>query len=190
MAQSFRQLIYNRYSDFAALASFTSEASLLSGNSQPVLYHPFWDFTQIGRQVRIYGRGVLSSSATPTYTFTVRMGSAAASLAGTVLGISPAITTASGITNQLFEFYLNVMLVTAGIGSGNATLTCEGMVSSPGGFASPFAYSLIPNQGALATWTATCDSSVDNFINVSVTSSASSASNTLTLKHLEVEALN
>lgn len=188
---SYQQTLFTRSSDFSALASFTSEASLLSGNQQPTLWKPIFDFNQINRQIRLWGKGVLSSTSTPNYTFQFRMGSAQASLAGASIGVSPAIVTASSITNQMFEFCLDMILTTTvGLGSGNTTVTCAGWIKSPGGFAAPYEYSLIPSQGSLATWTATCDNSVDLYMNVSVTSSASSASNALTLKHLTLEALN
>ena len=190
--QSFRQLLYNRYSDFTALASFTSEASLLTGFSQPVLWHPALDFTQVGRQFRLSGRGVLSSTGTPTYLFKVRLGSTAmtadnlAPPLGTVIGASAAITTTSGASNAVWEFWLNLVLTAAGIGSGKATITSSGMVLGAG---LATVGDLAPTNGN-ATWTTTLDSSVDNFFQVSATCSANSSSNTIQLKHLELEALN
>lgn len=192
--QSFRQLLFNRYADYIALASFTSEASLLSGGSQPALWHPALDFTQIGRQFRLSGRGVLSSTGTPTYKFTVRMGSTAmtadnlAPPLGTVIGISAAIPTLSGAANTVFEFALNFALTAAGIGNNKATVTSSGIILCTG--LNPPVGDLAPTNGN-ATWTsALFDSSVDNFLQVSATCSASSASNTIQLKHLELEALN
>lgn len=190
--QSFRQLLYNRYSDFTALASFTSEASLLTGFSQPVLWHPALDFTQVGRQFRLSGRGVVSCTGTPTYKITVRLGSTAMSAdnlappLGTVVGISNTLTCTSG-SNNVWEFALNLALVTSGIGSGKATLTSSGLVLC--GVFTPTVADLAPTYQN-ATWTTTCDSSVDNFFQLSATCSASSSSNTIQLKHLELEALN
>lgn len=193
MSQSFRQCLYNRYTDFTALASFTSEASLLTGFSQPVLWHPILDFTQVGRQFRLTGRGILSSTGTPTYKFTVRLGSTAMSAdnlappLGTVIGISAAIPTLSAAANTVFELSLNIIMTAAGVGSGKATITSSGIVVCTG--LNPPVGDLAPTN-ANATWTTTCDSSVDNFFQVSATCSASSSSNTIQLKHLELEALN
>lgn len=190
---SFRQLLFNRWTDYTALASFTSEASLLTGFSQPVLWHPALDFTQVGRQFRLSGRGVLSSTGTPTYLFKVRLGSTAMSAdnlappLGTVIGASAALTTGSGVSNVVWSFELLLTMVSAGIGSGKATITSSGLVYCTG--LSPTVGDLAPTNGS-ATWTTTCDSSVDNFFQVSATCSASSASNTIQLKHLELEALN
>ncbi len=191
--QSFRSLMYNRYTDFTALSTFTAEASLLTGFSQPTLWHPALDFTQVGRQFRLSGRGVLSSTATPTYLFRVRLGSTAmtadnlAPPLGTVIGASAAIPTLSGVANVVWSFELNLTLTAAGIGSGKATITSSGLIICTG--LNPPVGDLAPTN-ANATWTTTLDSSVDNFFQVSATCSASSASNTIQLKTLELEALN
>ena len=190
--QSFRQLVYNRYADFTALASFTSEASLLTGFSQPVLWHPALDFTQIGRAFVLRARGVLSSTGTPTYLFKVRLGSTAmtsdnlAPPLGTVIGASAALTTTSGASNAAWFLEMYLTLTAAGIGSGKATITSSGYVLSAG---LATVGDLAPTNGN-ATWTTTLDSSVDNFFQVSATCSASSSSNTIQCKHLELEALN
>ncbi len=190
--QSFRQLLYNRYSDFTALASFTTEASLLTGFSQPVLWHPALDFTQVGRQFRLSGRGVVSCTATPTYKLAVRLGATQmtgdnqASPAGTVIGTTTTLTCTSG-SNSLFEFYLNIMLTSPQVGA-HATITSSGLVLCP--VFSPAVADFSPTYQN-ATWTtATVDCSVDNYFQVTATCSASSPSNTIQLKHLELEALN
>lgn len=185
--QSFRQMLYERNTDFAALSSFTSEASLLSGNSQPWLPRGSLDFMQPNRRFRLSGRGVVSSTGTPTYTFKVRMGTTQAGISDTVRGATAALTTGSGISNALWEFWLEFSLVTPGIGTGNSTITSGGQLLSSG-FSTPV-NDLTPTNGS-ATWTSTCDLSVDNYINVSVICSANSASNTITLKHLTLEALD
>ena len=189
---SFRSLLYNRYADFTALSSFTSEASLLTGFSQPTLWHPALDFTQIGRTFRLGARGVLSSTGTPTYLFKVRLGSTAMSAdnlappLGTIIGASAALTTTSGASITVWSLELFLTLTAAGIGSGKATITSSGTVLSAG---LATVGDLAPTNGS-ATWTTTLDSSVDNFFQIGVVCSASSSSNTIQLKHLELEALN
>jgi hypothetical protein len=175
--------------DYTAIASFTTETSLLSGtNNQPTI--PALFFNQggrgFGRAVTLRGKGVLSTTGTPTYLLTIRFGttSGPSYISGTAVGVTAAITTASGVTNKWFEFQLDLICTVCGIGTGNTTLAGSGYWKSPGGFASPFIYPIEPTTPDTATWTATIDSSATQYVNISVTSSASSASNTLTLKQL------
>lgn len=182
------ELIFSNRADYSALASFTTEASLLGGtNVQPVFPALFFDGTRaFGRTIRLLARGVLSCTGTPTYIFQVRLGTTSGSsyLSGTSVGVTAAITCASGITNKFWELGLDLVCNTPGIGSGNTTLSGAGYVSSPGGFATPFVYALEPTTPDTATWTSTIDNSATQYVNVSVTCSASSASNTITCKQL------
>lgn len=171
---------------YTALASFTSEASLIAGSAEQPYLAPFY-FDGQGAQrktLSFLARGVLSSTGTPTYTFQVRLGSTIGStqLGGSSLGVSAAITTASGVTNKWWELKLDIICYTPGQGSGATTLICAGYVASPGGFASPFVYALEPTTPDTATWTQTIDNSVTQYFNLSVTCSASSASNTIQCK--------
>jgi hypothetical protein len=186
------ECIFTNRADYTALASFTSEASLLGGlNLQPTLYPSFFEGTRsFGRGLSIVARGVLSVTATPTYTFTVRIGTALASIGGTVVGISNAITAINGVTNKWWELRLDLVCNTPGQGSGNTTVSGSGYVVSPGGFGSPFVYPLEPSAPDTATWTATLDNSAANYVNLSATCSASSASNTIQCKQLIVLGLN
>jgi hypothetical protein len=182
------EIFWANPADATAIASFTSEKSLLTGLvDQPSLPALFWQGPKAAsRVVRLIARGVLSSSAIPTYTFQWRLNTTAGvtNLAGASVGVSIAITTQSGVTNSLWESTLDILCKTPGIGTGNATLTCAGTVSSWTGFAAPYTYELEPTTPPTATWTQTVDGSLQEFINLSVTSSASNASNTLQLKQL------
>ena len=188
------ECIFSNVGDFTTLSSFTSEASLLGGqNQQPVLPSLFFNDNRArGRVLRLFGMGVLSSTSTPTYLFTIRLGTTLGSsyLSGTQVGCTAAITTASSITNKEFWFEFNLICRTPGLGSGNTTLAGAGYVSSPGGFASPFSYAIQPTTPDTATWTATIDASSTHYVNISCTCSASSASNAITLKHLTASGLN
>lgn len=189
------EALYTNTADYTALASFTTEASLLAGtNRQPVFPALFFDQggRAQGRAVGLFGQGVLSSSSTPTYTFTFRFGTTSGSsyLSGTAVGVSAAITTASSITNKWWSFRLDLICTTVGIGTGNTTLSGAGFVASPGGFASPFVYAVEPTTPDTATWTSTIDNSATQYFNASVTCSASNASNTIQLKQLICAGLN
>jgi hypothetical protein len=184
-------LLFQNVADYTAIASFTAELSLLSGARQPFIPAGFFDNqNKPGRAVRIVAKGLLSTTLTPTYTFLVRLTTASGptSLSGTVVATSPAVTTQSGVTNKNWELYVDLICNTPGIGGGNCTLSGAGWVTSPAGFASPFQYPM--DSGTPGTWTSTIDDSVTQYVNLSVVSSASNASNTLTLKQLLVFGLN
>lgn len=145
-----------------------------------------------GRAIEIYASGILGTTGTPTITFQARLGTTSGSsyLSGTSVGASAAITTSSGVSNKMWELYLRLTARTLGIGTGNTTLSGNGWVYSPGGFASPFKYAMTPGGGESATWTSTVDMSLTQYLNLSITWSASSASNTATLKELVVRGIN
>jgi hypothetical protein len=188
---SFTEMFFQNFADHTALGTFTAEASLLAGtNRQAVIPRGF--FSKQGKALRITAAGVLSSTGTPTYLFTNRLGATqgASDLTGTAVGVSAAITTGSGVSNQGWSLILDIVCRTPGQGANNTTLSCFGWVKSGGGLASPFEYMLTPGGGASATWTATVNNAVDLYPNLSVTCSASSASNTITCKEYKVEALN
>jgi len=189
------ELMFSNTSDYAALASSAVEASLLTPGPkmQPVVPALFFDGNKgVGRGMVIVARGVLSNTGTPTMTFQVRLGTTAGAsqLGGTPVAVSAAITTASGVTNKFWEMRVELICNTPGQGTGNTVLNCAGYVTSPGGFGSPFTYAMEPTTPDTATWTATIDNTVTQYINITETWSASSASNTLTLKQLFVYGLN
>lgn len=188
------ELLYTNAGDFTALASFTSEASLLAGVNEQAIFQPnfFLNPSAPRRAFRILARGILGTTGTPTFTFTGRLGTTSGSsfLSGTKIFESAAITTGSGVSTKLWQIQCDLQLRTPGIGTSNCTISGSGIVFSPGGFASPFAYALTPSSGESATWTATIDGALTQYLNLSVTCSASSASNTVTLKQLEVMGMN
>ena len=181
------ELMYANRADFTTLSSFTSEASLIAGNNeQPVLPALFFDGNKgFGRGIGFLARGIVSSTGTPTYTFQWRISTTAgtATLSGTSVGVTAAITTGNSVSNQLWEARLELVCNTPGQGTGNTTLSGAGYVDSAG-FASPFTYSFVPSQGALTTWTSVLDNTLTQYVNLSVTSSASSSSNSITCKQL------
>ncbi len=193
MLKSWVELLFANRSDFTAVASSNAEASLLGGNNlQPALAFPFYDSQSFGKTIRIRGKGVFSTTGTPTMIFQFRLSPTVGSgtLSGASVGVSAAITTQSSVTNKYFEFSLDLVCNTPGFGSTNTTLSGGGKVESPGGFASPFVYALEPTTPDTGTWTSTVDGSLTQYLNVSLTWSASSSSNTCTLKQLTVERLN
>lgn len=185
-----QELIYNNIVAGAAQASFTAERALFdvaTVGPRPVLPANFWLPGQEGRAIQIRATGILSSTATPTYTFTVRLGANASTTAAIILG-SAALTTGSGVTNQYWEFMGVVTLTADGDAGANSTFRGSGMLHC-GGLASPFAYPMWGGAASPGT-VATGDLSIANYINMNITCSASSASNTITGHTLQVWGLN
>lgn len=186
LTQTYGECFWTGY-NFNALASSAVEASLLSGNAQPNIPPFTFDFgNKPGKVISFLARGIISTTSTPTGILQWRLGTTAGAtfLSGASVGVSSTITTASGVSTQWWESRLDLICTTPGIGSGNATLQCNGYVTSPVGFAAPYTYALLPTTPPTGTWTATIDDSVTQFVNLSFTWGTSSASNTITLKSL------
>lgn len=186
------ELIYVNTASGTAKASFTSEVQIndVAGMGEQASLPPFFFGNQpygIGKTIKILARGILSSTATPTYTFTVRLGAAGSTTAAIVLG-SAAITTGSGVTNQLFEFQGDIVMRAIGAAGNNSTVQGLGTLVSPG-LASPFEYALFGGAASPGT-VATVDNTIANYINFNVACSASSASNSITLLQLQVMGAN
>lgn len=188
------ELMWSNSADFTAVNTTAAEASIIAGlNDQPTIPALFF-FNKLGRYrtISLLLRGILGTTGTPTITFQVRLGTTAGSsfLSGTSVGVSAAITTSSGVTNKWWELRLDLTCNTPGIGTGNCTLSGAGYVTSPGGFAAPYTYALEPSTPDTATWTSAIDGSLTQYLNVSATWSASSASNTITTKQCLLAGLN
>lgn len=194
VTQTFTEVLYQNRADFTAFANSSSEGSLLTNSvgDQPILPAPY--FAQRERRgILIEAMGVLSTTSTPTLTFQVRLGTTqgASFLSGTSVGVSKAITTASGISNQMWRLRLQLTCNTPGLGTGLCTLSGAGTVWSGGGFGSaPFENVLEPTTPDTATWTSTIDAALTQYVNLSATWSAASSSNTITCKNLTVYGLN
>lgn len=187
------ELIYANTAAGTAKNAFTSEAQIndTAGMGAQASLPAFFfasSPTTTGKTLRIVARGIFSTTATPTYTFTCRLGAAGSTSAAIILG-SAALTTGSGVTNQAFEFEGDVTLsAPAGAAGANTTARGTGLIQSPG-LASPFMGALFGGAATPGT-VATIDTSITNYINFNVACSASSASNTITLHHLLVFGLN
>lgn len=186
------ELIYASQGVGIAKNTFTSEVTINDTATMGVQAHLPPDFWlpakgQAGRGIHIVARGILSSTATPTYTFTIRFGSAANTTLAIVLG-SAALTTISGAANAQFVLEGDVILETMGAAGTNSTVRGIGNILC-GGLASPFMYPVWGGAASAGT-VSTVDTSITNYINFNVTCSASSASNSITLQQLLVFGLN
>src|ERR1700690_2278591 len=103
---SYNSLIYRNTASGTAKASFTTEVAIndtAGMGAQFFLPAGYFKSPDIGHTLRVVARGIVSSTATPTYTFTLRGGAAASITSGILLG-SAAITTISGVSITAWEF--------------------------------------------------------------------------------------
>lgn len=176
--------------DGPQVVSAAAETALLNltTTGQPWFYPGFFGaYSGAAKWVDIEATGVLQTTGTPTYTWFVRLGSTQNVITGTIIAQSAGITTASGAgAGTYWELRCRILLKTPAIGSGNATITSSGTISSPSGFASPFIYSMEVSTPPNATWTTTLDGSANQYLMLSVNPGTSNASNNITLKSLRV----
>ena len=141
------------------------------------------------RSIKIVAIGS-SSTGTPTVIGQWRMGTTqgVTQTGGTSLGQNVALATASGAANLLWETVLDCVCTISGMGSGNATLEVSGWIGGP--LFSSLQAQMVPASGSPAAWLATFDSTVEQFFVFNWTWSASSASNTATLKYGSMLGMN
>lgn len=187
------ELLYASTSVGATLASFTAEAqanTTAAMGVQPHLPPDFWLPNQnaVGRGIKIVARGILASTATPTYTFTIRGGAAGNTSTTPILAGTANLTTVSGATTSKWTLEVDCVLKTIGAAGQNSTLMCVGEVVCNGLAATNdlSVYGAATSPGTVAT----LDTSVSNFINFNIACSASAAGNTITLQQLLVYGLN
>jgi hypothetical protein len=190
------ELIYANTAVGIAKNTFTTEIGLNDAatmGAQAKLPPDFWLPTAsgaVGRGFHITCRGILSSTVTPSYTWTIRLGGSASITGPIVLG-SAAVPTVSGIANAYWEIEGDVILTTLGAIGANSTTRGIGRLISTG-LTGTNLTPVFPLYGGAASpgTVATVDTSITNYINVNITCTASSASNTITLQQLLVYGLN
>lgn len=124
--------------------------------------------------------GIVGCTGTPTFTWTLRLGSNAnVTTAAIVLGTA-ALTMQSGVTNQ--TWWLEGEIVPTAIGDVGANSTVRGTgVMHCMGIASPFMGIFNASASATAPTVATVDWSIANYLNLNITCSASNVANTVQL---------
>lgn len=191
------ELLYASTAVGIAKNTFTTEIGLndvATMGLQPYIPPIFWPTnpTSAGKAFHITARGILSSTATPTYTFTIRLGPIA-SVAGPIVLGSAALITTTTVTNSPWELEGDVVLTNLGVAAGASTVRGIGRIICPGLAAvSPPASIFQPLWGGAASpgVVSTVDTTINNFINFNVACSASNAANSITLQQLLVYGLN
>ena len=178
-SQTWSQALVTAQADGPALASSTAQTSLLP---TPALYTlPANFFSTIGQAMRIRASGRISSTATPTMTFGVGLGTLATPI---IAFSSGAISLITGQTNITWE--LEALLTLRALGNGTAS-----NLMGIGRFlcaAATTPVNLLP-ASAPAVGTG-FDCTLTNLLNLFGTWSASSASNSITLHEYVAESLN
>lgn len=188
------ELIYANTTSGTAKNTFTTEVAIndTAGMGAQASLPAFFfqsNPTTSGKALHIIASGILSSTGTPTYTFTLRLGAAGSTTAAIILG-SAALTTVTGASNGFWRFEGDVVIqAPAGAAGANTTARGTGIINGTAGLASPFSYALFGGAASPGT-VATIDTSITNYFNFNVACSASSASNTITLQQLMIFGLN
>jgi hypothetical protein len=183
------EVIYSNKSAGTAKNTFTTEAQIndtaAMGTQAKVPASVWYDSTTRTSTLRCTARGIISSTATPTYTWTTRF----VSTGGVIIAGTAGLVTLTTITNKLWEMEWDTQVVTMAAAGNNSTIRSAGLLSSPAGLATPGVYEVWGNASQPGTAT-TVDISIDNLIFFDATSSASSASNGFTLLQLIIQGLN
>lgn len=180
------ELLYAYGGASTNLATFTTEDNLLK--TYPPCQIPGSIFAKTGSQsssLKVRALGQCGATATPTFTFTVRLisgGNVAWSAGGLVLGASTACTAVSGVTLGVWQLDLDIVLRTLAAGGSNTTTVVAGGTITGSAFSSA---NTIPAAGTAPTL-ATIDVSATYSLFISAACSASSSSNLINTQLLKV----
>jgi hypothetical protein len=177
------ELLYANAGPSTNLATFTAEDNLQK--TMPAVMIPPGYFTKTGAlssSLKVKAWGQLGSTATPTFTFSVRLlTSTTWSAGGILLGSSAALTAGSGVTLAPYTIDLDIMLRALSVG-GASTVVTMGSILSHTGFSTPGSIPAANVSPAVAT----IDNTQQYYLFLSAACSASSASNLINLQALKV----
>jgi len=184
------ELLYASTSPGTAKSSFTTEAQINDTVGMGVQAHlpaDFWfpNRSQTGRGIGIVARGLMSSTASPTFTFTIRAGVTGNTTSAILL--STAALNGANNAAQIWELRGEVIMTAMGAAGVNSTVQGVGLLLSPG--LTTIVNPVFGNAASPGTVTSV-DTSVTNYINVNCACSVSNASNTVQLLQLLVYGLN
>jgi len=174
--QYFQETIAWATQDGTAVANTSTETIIFPNVTIPA------NFMQDGRLLRLRALGKLSTTATPTMTFSLRWGG----VSGTVLAVTEAITMGSGVANVNWNIDLIVQTRTNG-SSGTLLVMGNADIHTS---STAVASNVWGVSGFDAPAVATVDLTVDTALAITAKWSTPSASNTLTGVLYVLEALN
>lgn len=172
----------------------TSSGTAVASTTSETIVFPdatiFANYMQDGRLLRYTAFGQYSNTGTPTLIFALRWGG----VAGVLLCKTAAITTPSGVTGAMWK--IEALLQVRSNGSSGTLMAngeCAVYAAVAGTVASATGAACVTpmtNGGVITPAVATCDFTTDKALSLTVTWSASSASNTLTGLNQLIEVLN
>src|SRR6185312_13193318 len=123
------ELYYSFSAAGTALNTFTTEASLMGGYIIPQIPATFFNkLGELSSSMKIKAQLNVSTTATPTFTVSIRLLSSATSWSagGILLGSTSAATAASGVTNAWASLDVDVVLRTIANGAATSSLFTSG----------------------------------------------------------------
>jgi hypothetical protein len=170
------------------LATFTTEDNLLKTYPLAELAGSVFGGlnAKLGQQsttLKIRAGGQVGATATPTYTFSLRVFTTATwSVGGILLGSTNAMTAVSGVTLGSWTLDGDITLRTHPVaGATTATVVAMGAVAG-NGFSSPGSFPVAGSSPAVSTW----DTAAQYYFFLSCACSASSASNLVNCQYLKI----
>lgn len=184
------ELLYVSVATATQLNTFTTEDSLQKTLPHVIIPAGFFNPSNggVGKTIKVRAFGRLGTTGTPTYTFNLRLLTSTTWSAGGVTWASAAITAGSGVT--LSPWYLDFDITCQTVGAGGAAnTTLAGFGKTYGGTSLP---AVLASGGVFSmpvantAFTKSIDSSVTQYLYLSVTCGTSSPSNLIQLEMLKV----
>lgn len=180
------ELYYSYSAAGTALATFTTEASLMGGFIIPQIPATFFNkLGELSSAVKIRAYGQLGSTTTgPTFTWSLRLLSSATtwSAAGVLLGSSNAATVGASLTGCYWQMDVDAILRTIAAGAATSSLSTSGTVSARGQ-----TQAFIPNDN-VSSVVSTLDNTgaTQYYLWLSAACGTSNAANTISLQGLKI----
>lgn len=179
------EVLYNQIATATNLNTFTVEDNLQK-TLPPVIIPAgfFYNLSAAGKALKVRAWGRLGTTASPTFTWTVRLlTSTTWSAGGIIIGTTGAVTAGATKTLSPWLLELDVTLRTLSIAAAS-TVAFMGRVSGPSSLASPFAFTMPADNTAFTV--ATLDNSLTYYLFLSAACGASNALNLIQLEMLKV----
>jgi hypothetical protein len=179
------ELYYSFSAAGTALATFTTEASLMGGYIIPQIPGTFFNkLGNLSSALKIRAIGNVSTTGTPTFTVSLRLLSSATSWsAGGILLGSTNAATAATVTNGWWQLDVDAVLRTIANGAATSTLATWGTLS---GTAFPTTGSLPASNVSAVSSTLDNTGATSYYLWVSAACGTSSASNSISLQGLKI----
>ena len=182
------ELYYSFSSAGTALATFTTEASLMG--TYPIPQIPATFFSKLGNlssamKIRAFGQAGAVSATTPTFTISIRLLSSATSWSagGLLIGSTTALATVSGVTGGWWQLDVDVILRSIAAGAATSSVASAGTLSGSA-FTSTGTMPAANTSAVVSTLDTT--GATAYYLWMSAACGTSNASNTISLQGLKI----